>query len=227
MGADATLVETTAGAVPAGAALPAVSGATAVAIAATAAQLNGAINPPAAHTSWWFQLGVTSAYGLRTSTQTMSGLGAQPINVRLAGLAPATTFHFRLVAQTSTTTYYGPDATFTTKAATRLPAAGLTVTAAAHAGHGNATVAVSGALTAPTALAAGAACDGTVEIQVLRGADTISLRSAAVRPDCTYGERVTFARSRFAGARRLGIAVHFIGNAVLLPTATRRTTVRI
>jgi len=84
---------------------------------------------------------------------------------------------------------------------------------------------VQGTLAPPSTLAAAAACNGIVEIQVLRGADTISLRSAVLRPDCSYGERVTFTKRRLAGAKRLGIAVHFIGNAALLPTATRRTVV--
>ena len=225
VGADASFVTTTA-AVPAGAALPVVSGATAVAISATGAQLNGAINPSASHMTWYFEYGLTSAYGVETRPQTTSGLGARPVNVKLSGLEPGTTFHFRLVAQSPSTLYVGPDAVFATKPAPRLSAAGLTVASSARPNGRGTVVSVTGALRLPPSLTAPSACTGVVEVQVIRGADTVSLRSAPLRPDCSYGEQVAFARGRLAGAKRLRIAVHLTGNAVLTPTATRSTSVR-
>jgi phosphodiesterase/alkaline phosphatase D-like protein len=225
VGADATF-ETSAGVLPAGSTLPVVSSALAVTLTATGAQLNGAINPAAARTTWWFEYGTTGAYGLRTSTQTMTGIGARPINFKLFGLAPGTSFHFRLIAQTSTTLYIGPDAVFTTRAATRVAPAGITLRATARAHARGTQVGVSGALALPQSLPASAACNGVVEIAVMRGGDTISLRSAPLRPDCSFSEQVTFAKRRLAGARRLAVAVHFTGNAVLLPTPARRTSVR-
>jgi hypothetical protein len=163
---------------------------------------------------------------VRTAPQGNSGLGARPINVKLAGLEPGATFHFRLVAQSSTTTYVGPDATFTTKSVTRLRAGAFTLIASSSVRRHGTLVIVTGSLRPPSTLATQSACTGVVEVQVIRGADTISLRSAPLQSDCTYGEQVAFGRNRIAGARRLAIAVHFTGNAVLLPTGTRRTTVR-
>jgi phosphodiesterase/alkaline phosphatase D-like protein len=224
-GADAGFV-TTAAAVPAGAPLPAVSQAAAVAITPSGAQLNGAINPPASRTTWWFEYGLTGAYGMQTASQTMTGLGARPINVRLAGLAPATTFHFRLLAQTATTLYVGPDNVFATKPLARLRPLGVTLTATATPGARGPVIAVSGTLQLPPALAPQAVCNGVVEIAIARSGAIVSLRSVPLSPTCAYSEQVGLARSRLRGVRRLGVAVHFTGNALLTPTVVARTSVR-
>ena len=57
-----------------------------------------------------------------------------------------TTFHFRLLAQTSSAIYVGPDLTFTTKRTPRLRAKGLSVTASATASRGRVAIAVYGGL---------------------------------------------------------------------------------
>jgi phosphodiesterase/alkaline phosphatase D-like protein len=223
-GADASFTTTTAA--PASAAtVPVVSQASAVNITTTGAQLNGVINPSASHMTWYFEYGLTSSYGVESAPQSSSGLGARPINVKLAGLEPGATFHYRLVAQSSTTTYVGPDAVFATRSVARLRATGFTLIASSSVRRRGAVVLVTGSLRLPSALTTPAACNGVVEVQVTRGSDTISLRSAPLQPDCTYGEQVSFGRNRLAGAKRLGIAVHFTGNAVLLPTGTRSTRV--
>ena len=225
VGADASFV-TTAAAVPSGAAFPAVSGAAAVAITASGAQLNGVVDPPAAHTTWYFEYGLTSAYGVRTAPQTMTGLGARPINARLAGLAAATTFHFRLVAQSGNTLFVGPDAVFTTKRTVRV-APGALVLAASATRHGRgSTLAIAGALHPPAGVAAGAACDGVVEVAVRRGAAILSLRTVTLAPDCSYAEHLTLAAVRLRGVHRLTVDAHFTGNATLLASPTARVSVR-
>jgi hypothetical protein len=224
-GADGSF--TTTAAAPASAASPpVVSAAAAANITTTGAQLNGALNPSATQMTWYFQYGLTGSYGLQTAPEGLSGLGARPINVKLAGLEPGTTFHFRLVAQSSTTIYIGPDAVFETKAVARVRATGFTLIASSSVRRHGALVNVTGSLRLPPALTTQTACSGVVEIQVIRRIDTISLRYAPLQPDCTYGEQMAFAGSRLAGAKRLTIAVHFTGNGVLLPTGARRTRVR-
>ena len=224
-GADTGFVTTTAAA-PSGAELPLVSQARAAAnISTTGAQLNGAINPSAARTTWHFDYGLTTSYGVQTAPQTLSGLGARPVNARLAGLAPGTTFHFRLVAVSGSTQYDGPDTVFTTKRVVRLRPAGLTLTASSITRPRSTLVTVSGALRVPAALAAQSACNGAVQIQVMRGADTIWLRSVPLAADCTFSRQVSLARGRLGGAKRLGIVGQFTGNALMLPTANRRTSI--
>ena len=65
----------------------------------TTATLTGTIDPTGRRTPCLFEYGTTTAYGLLTPQQT-SGAGDDPVTVQavLAGLTPATTYHFRLVA---------------------------------------------------------------------------------------------------------------------------------
>jgi phosphodiesterase/alkaline phosphatase D-like protein len=224
-GADVGFATTAAAPVSAGSP-PVVSQAAAVNVTTSGAQLNGVINPSATRMTWYFQYGLTSSYDLQTAPQGSSGLGVRPINVTLAGLASGTTFHYRLVAQSSATTFLGPDAVFTTRSVTRMRVTGFTLIAASRPRRHGALVTVTGSLRPPSTLATQTACNGVVEVQIVRGGDTISLRGAPLQSDCTYGAQVAFARSRLAGAKRLGVIVHFTGNAVLLPTGTRRASVR-
>ena len=190
-------------------------------ISANGAQLNGAINPPAAKTTWYFEYGLTSAYATRTTPQTLAGFGARPINARLAGLQPGATFHYRLVAQTSTTQYVGPDNTFKTKNTVRLRPAGLTLTASALVRPRSVALTVYGALRPPPGTFTGTACSGVVEVQIMRGIDTISLRDAALLPNCTYRQSVALSASRLGRAKSVAVRVRFTGNATTLPSGVR------
>jgi hypothetical protein len=79
----------------------------------TSATLNGTLGAGGASTAY-FQYGTTAAYGASTATQ---GIGASsspsPLAAAIAGLAPGTTYHFRLVVDGEA---YGGDQTFTTEA---------------------------------------------------------------------------------------------------------------
>ena len=219
-GVDAAFT-TTGGVAGTGAALPPISRTTAVAITSNSVQLDGAINPPAKSTTWWFEYGPSAAYGSESIRQTMSGLGARPVNVRLAGLAASTTFHYRLEAQTASGLYVGPDGTFTTKAIVRARSGGLTLSATASARPRTVTISAAGTL----ASSQPGACNGIVEVAIMRGADTISLHSIALRGDCTYAEHVSLRRSR--AGHRVSVLARFNGNATLLPVAARRVAVSI
>ena len=219
-GADGAFT-TTGDAASAGGALPPISRTTAVAITSSSVQLDGAVNPPAKSTTWWFEYGPSAAYGSESIRQSMSGLGARPVNVRLAGLASSTTFHYRLELQTSTGLYVGPNATFTTKAIVRARPGGLTLAATARAGRRTVTLNASGRLSSSLP----GACNGVVEVAIMRGSVVISLRTIALRGDCTYSERVSLRRS--STGQRVSVLARFTGNATLLPLAARRVAVRI
>jgi PKD repeat protein len=82
------------------------------------ATIAGGIYQNGLNTTWWIQYGTTSAYGSQTAPADL-GAGSAPVAVTgyLSGLAPATTYHYRLVAENSLGTTYGYDYTFTTAAA--------------------------------------------------------------------------------------------------------------
>ena len=93
-------------------------------IIATAATLTATIRPYAQATTYTFDWGPTTAYGASTAAVS-AGSGSVPVVVTaaLAGLAPATTYHYRAVATNAAGTTYGTDQSFTTPAAPILPPA--------------------------------------------------------------------------------------------------------
>ena len=82
--------------------------------------LHGSINPSDKQTTYHFEYGLTSAYGSTTADAQLSKSKAwQPVSAELAGLAPATTYHYRIVAWNgggSKDKTVGADRSFTTAA---------------------------------------------------------------------------------------------------------------
>jgi hypothetical protein len=65
----------------------------------------------------YFQYGTIATYGASTSAQGVGASGSpSPLAAAIGGLAPGTTYHFRLVAENSGGVIYGNDQTFTTDA---------------------------------------------------------------------------------------------------------------
>jgi len=97
---------------------PTVTDTLATPVGITTAKLTGWVNPNNSSTSYHYEWGTTTAYGNQAPTETTPfiGAGGQPmfVPVSVAGLKPATTYHFRLVATNALATTYGPDRTFTT-----------------------------------------------------------------------------------------------------------------
>jgi hypothetical protein len=84
------------------------------------AQLNALINPEGLPTTVSFQYGTTGAYGASTVAQPVgSGRSTQLISALLAGLAPRTTYHYRVVAVNAAGSTFGDDVAFTTAAPQR------------------------------------------------------------------------------------------------------------
>ena len=79
--------------------------------------LTGSVAPNGLDTTYYFEYGTSSAYGSATATQD-AGSGANPVGVSatLTGLAPGTSYDFRLVAVNSQGTSYGQQSAFTTTA---------------------------------------------------------------------------------------------------------------
>jgi hypothetical protein len=102
---------------------------------ASAATLHGTVNPLGATTTYHFEYGTTTAYGSRVPAGRDAPLGAGYASIKvaeaLAGLQPATTYHYRLVAENRAGSAAGEDRTFTTTSsrsrfAPKLHAAGAT-----------------------------------------------------------------------------------------------------
>lgn len=100
---------------------PVVSTGAASAVGQSSATLAGTVDPEGLASSWYFNYGPTSAFGLKTAAQTLGGPGAfksQSVGISLSGLAAGTTYHYELVASNVLGATSGTAGTFTTAAAT-------------------------------------------------------------------------------------------------------------
>ncbi len=100
----------------ASAARPAVNTGGAASVAQSTATLNGRVDANGKATTYFFQIGTTRLYGAQTA-ETPAGAAARPIAVSapVSGLAPATVYHYRIVARNPDGQTLGRDRTFKTK----------------------------------------------------------------------------------------------------------------
>ncbi len=103
------------------------------------ATLNGSVNPNKSVTEYFFKWGATEAYGEETGVKSAgAGVTSVAASAMLSGLAPAKTYHFRLVATNGKGTAEGADQTFTTASPPGPPSA--TTGVAGAVGETNATL---------------------------------------------------------------------------------------
>ncbi len=81
----------------------------------TSEKLSAAINPDKiAGSKYSIEYGETTSYGKTTTEKEIAGESEILVEEVLAGLKPATTYHYRVVLKNSSGTYFGPDEHFTT-----------------------------------------------------------------------------------------------------------------
>jgi hypothetical protein len=98
---------------------PAVLTGAATGISATGATLAGQLDPNARAATYHFEYGKTTSYGSSTVPQQAdASVTLAPVSVAVSGLAPATVYHYRLVASNADGTTVGADQTFTTSGGT-------------------------------------------------------------------------------------------------------------
>ncbi|MGN6799538.1 MAG: hypothetical protein ACTHKS_15465 [Gaiellaceae bacterium] len=87
----------------------------ATAVSVTTATLRGQVTPNGLSTTWWFEYGTSTAYGLKTASHSAgSSTSAKSVSDGVTKLAAGKSYHFRLVAQNSSGRVYGLDRVFTT-----------------------------------------------------------------------------------------------------------------
>ena len=85
------------------------------AVGSTSATAGGTVNPGGQATTWFVEYGTSTSYGRQTAPQSAgSGTSNVAVSTALAGLAPTTTYHYRLVATNGAGTSRGADGIFTT-----------------------------------------------------------------------------------------------------------------
>lgn len=78
------------------------------------ARISGSVDPNGAATTYFFQYGTTASYGTNTPPLVVTGDGKRSVSVDIAGLNPATKYHYRITARNNVGDAFGPDRTFTT-----------------------------------------------------------------------------------------------------------------
>ncbi len=83
-------------------------------VAQNTATLTGTVDTQGFQTEYEFDIGTDTGYGTRIFGNAGSEPGAHTFTVTLQGLAPGTTYHYRVAARNTFGTVYGVDVTFTT-----------------------------------------------------------------------------------------------------------------
>jgi hypothetical protein len=81
----------------------------------TSAVVGGSVTPGGMATRWRVDYGTTPSYGhVAAAGYAGDGHGPVPLAAALGGLAPATTYHYRVVAESAAGLVFGPDLVLTT-----------------------------------------------------------------------------------------------------------------
>jgi hypothetical protein len=200
----------------------------AVSIGRTGATVRGTVNPKGAKTTYYFEVGLTPAYGNRTAPRTLSaGNRSRTVSATLRGLQAGQTYHYRLVATNVNGVALGKDRAFTTSApptARAIP----TVTSRATPRRDRQRpfrFRVRGRLIPPSGVSS-AACRGRVTIRFKKGRKTVRLRRARVNQSCRYRSRTRVGVRPGRRPVTLRVLVRFRGNSVLRPKSAPTRRVR-
>lgn len=105
----------------------------------TGATVTGTVTPGLAETTYHFEYGTSTSYGLTTPTATVpAGSAAVAVQATLSGLTVATTYHYRVVATNPAGTTRGADRSFKTLSNPRAPT--VSTSAATNVGPQQATL---------------------------------------------------------------------------------------
>ena len=102
--------------------VPNVTTNTATNVTQNSATLNGTVNANNQSTTVWFDYGETSgSYDKQSSTETLAGSSNTAVSITISGLSPATTYYYRIAAESDAGTSYGDEMSFTTLPDTTIP----------------------------------------------------------------------------------------------------------
>ncbi|MGH2869472.1 MAG: fibronectin type III domain-containing protein [Solirubrobacteraceae bacterium] len=186
----------------------------------TVATVTGSVNPEGAETTWAVDYGLTTNYGVETvPAQPLAKVATSlPVSATLAGLAPATLFHYRIVAfHNGNVTSTGADATFFTEPARRPNPRLSAKTSPGRDRHRPYAFSTSGTIGGASFIPAASRCSGTVKVGYFLGKRRIGTVVAPVGPDCKFTADNSFRRVKAATPATIRIKIHFNGNGYIAP----------
>ena len=205
---------------------PAVATGPATGVTTTTSTLTGVVNPNGATTTYEFQFGLTTAYGMQTTAATLSAATAPiPVAQTLTGLTPGTVFHYRIVAlHGSSVVSPGLDGVFMTHPFKR-PKPGISArtkpgtdrkrpysfTTSGSVNHRN----------IPSAFG----CNGTITVKYFSGRKRVGTFLIPLGGNCTFSGKNTFRKlpraGRVNGQVHLTLQIRYGGNGYLAPVTAR------
>jgi len=191
----------------------------AVSVGKTVATPTGVINPEGETTTWTIQYGLTTAYGMQNFAGTLPALTTSlTVSAPLSGLAPATLFHYRIVAyHGSNIVSAGADATFFTEPARRPRPKLKAHTSPGRDRRSPYAFTTSGSLGGAEFIPAAQRCTGNVGVRFYNGRRQLAFVVAPVQPTCTFSVGATFRKLHGRGPVRLRVTVDYRGNGYIAP----------
>lgn len=198
---------------------PAVVTGPAINVRKTVATPTGLINPNGDATTWNVQYGLTTAYGLQTNPQGPLAIAVTPlpVSVLIPALAPATLFHYRVIAYHANSVSYGADATFFTEPDRRPVPSFAPRTSPTKDSKSPYTFTTSGTLKGAGFIPAGDRCTGKVGVRFFNGRQQLAVAVAQVGGDCKFSVKTSFRHTRGKGAVALKVTIDFRGNGYIAP----------
>jgi hypothetical protein len=206
---------------------PAVLGTAPFSPNATGVTFTALLNPHGATTTYRFQYGTSTAYGLETFGKSIrAGVVPQSVSFRVNSLAPHTTYHFRVVASNRAGTTFGPDTLAQTGP---FPPGRLDVSTRPRSGakRSHPIFATSGRLVLGSGVSVAEGCSGgTISVRFTSRFGTVARDRVTLSPGhCSFRLR-TRALPRSSSVTKLRVHVAFSGNAILTPFRARSYLVR-
>ncbi|HWE32032.1 MAG TPA: hypothetical protein VG410_01025 [Solirubrobacteraceae bacterium] len=200
------------------------------AVGKTTVSLTGTINPNGADTAWLFQYGPTTAYGQQSSGGFLNASSTtQTVISSLAGLAPGTLFHYRLVAlHGSSVISTGADETFFTEPSPTPVPRVKAHTSPGRDRHRPYVFTTTASISHPSYIPASLTCTGNAFVEFFLGNHAVAYNVVAVQPNCTFTSTTTFKRvpGRHHKGHHLRVVAHFDGNGYLAPRFASNQKVR-
>lgn len=194
---------------------------------ATGITFTALLNPGGATTTYRFQYGTSTAYGLETFGKSIrAGVVAQSVSFRINSLAPHTTYHFRVAASNRAGTTFGPDTLAQTGP---FPPGRLEVSTRPRSGakRSHPFFVTSGRLVLGSGVSIAEGCSGgTISVRFTSRFGTVARdRVTLASGHCSFRLR-TRALPRSATVTALRVHVSFGGNVILTPFTARSYLVR-
>jgi hypothetical protein len=205
---------------------PAVLGTAPFAPNATGVTFTAQLNPNGTPTTYRFQYGTSTAYGLETFGRTLAaGVVPQSVSFQINSLASHTTYHFRVVASNREGTTFGPDTLAQTGP---FPPGELRVATTRSAKRSHPVYVTRGTIVLGSGVGVAEGCSGgTIAVRFTSRFGTVARDSVKLSPGhCSFRLR-TRALPRSTRVKHLRVHVSFGGNAILTPFEARSRLVAI